>query len=515
MFVFRILVQNNEKTTSAVFNVVYFSSFVNKKNPVAIDMPLSEGRPNEQWPRRALGEPSQGDMFLCRECEEFRFPYLRVVAPKQNDKDADKPQSNMRITTRSTSRSDHTVKQNTADIKTGQRSAAPSGVSCKTAEESDATLTDCPECHEHIDRSCVACDICSNHFHQHCTGLSTDTFNILMSIVTECGWVCYNCRSTGKGKLGDLRSSLARNNEVVADVRSMVSQLKLDVDNLKSQCMHKFADIDNCLSSENQPGSISVNHGVHLKNEATNQPSVQLESTSSVANKVCKAPDLTTAIYRTLSDVNRRKRNIVVSGLTENECDVNHNTDETDDPDRAMFLALCEEHFSVKPVLSRVGCRRLGRRVDGQQQPRKLLVHLESEQSASTLLQEARKLRKSNNAHVANNVYLNPDLSPAELKLAYDRRQKRRRPILQQSPQQTDNNQTEIQNVLSENISSLNDQSTNNNHEAEATNTPPTTTSGAANLETYDSIPAACLDANTVPGIHRSYTVVHSSFRNK
>ena len=80
--------------------------------------------------------------------------------------------------------------------------------------------------------------------------------------------------------------------------------------------------------------------------------------------------------------------------------------------------------------MSKLGCRRLGKRTDGQQ-PRKLLVHLNSEQAASTLLAEARKLRKSDSEAVARNVvarnvFLNPDLSPAELRLAYDRRQKRR-----------------------------------------------------------------------------------------
>jgi len=80
--------------------------------------------------------------------------------------------------------------------------------------------------------------------------------------------------------------------------------------------------------------------------------------------------------------------------------------------------------------VSKLGCRRLGKRTDGQQ-PQKLLVHLNSEQAASTLLAEARKLRKSDSEAVARNVvarnvFLNPDLSPAELRLAYDRRQKQR-----------------------------------------------------------------------------------------
>jgi len=90
-----------------------------------------------------------------------------------------------------------------------------------------------------------------------------------------------------------------------------------------------------------------------------------------------------------------------------------------------LFLCLCEENLSVKPVLSKLGCRRLGTRTNGQR-PRKLLVHLESESAAADLLKEAKRLRFSDDAVVASSVYINPDWSPAERKLAYAQRQQRR-----------------------------------------------------------------------------------------
>ena len=49
-----------------------------------------------------------------------------------------------------------------------------------------------------------------------------------------------------------------------------------------------------------------------------------------------------------------------------------------------------------------------------------------SESSVSALLSEAKKLRHSDDSVVASNVYINPDLSPAELQLAFERRQARR-----------------------------------------------------------------------------------------
>ena len=62
----------------------------------------------------------------------------------------------------------------------------------------------------------------------------------------------------------------------------------------------------------------------------------------------------------------------------------------------------------------------------GGPKPRKLLVHLTSENIATDLLVEAKKLRYSDDPILASTVYLNPDMSPAESKLAYERRQQRR-----------------------------------------------------------------------------------------
>jgi len=78
----------------------------------------------------------------------------------------------------------------------------------------------------------------------------------------------------------------------------------------------------------------------------------------------------------------------------------------------------------VKPSLSRLGCRRLGQQASGSGgRSRKLLVHLTSEEAAKDLLREAPKLRNSTDTA---NIYINPDLTPAEAALAYQRRQRRR-----------------------------------------------------------------------------------------
>jgi len=115
---------------------------------------------------------------------------------------------------------------------------------------------------------------------------------------------------------------------------------------------------------------------------------------------------------KTLKDMQLRKLNIVVTGLPE--------TGDTES-DRSQFIDLCTQHLCVKPCIT--GCFRLGR--DGNDQPRRLLVKLRSEQSANETLKDARKLRSSSDAFVRN-VYVNRDLSPQERQLAFEARCRKR-----------------------------------------------------------------------------------------
>ena len=49
-----------------------------------------------------------------------------------------------------------------------------------------------------------------------------------------------------------------------------------------------------------------------------------------------------------------------------------------------------------------------------------------SETSASSVLKSAKMLRRSEDPSIASQVYINPDLSPADSKIAFERRQRKR-----------------------------------------------------------------------------------------
>ena len=91
---------------------------------------------------------------------------------------------------------------------------------------------------------------------------------------------------------------------------------------------------------------------------------------------------------------------------------------------RTVFLvtSLFEHQFSIRPPF--LECRRIdkpGSNNDGNQ-PSRLLVHLGSEKLASEILSQAHKLRLSDDQDTRLNVFISPDMTPEESKLAFEER---------------------------------------------------------------------------------------------
>ena len=140
-------------------------------------------------------------------------------------------------------------------------------------------------------------------------------------------------------------------------------------------------------------------------NENESDPNVQYDS------------DFTLIVHRTLNDVSRRKRNIIITGLPEET--------ETEVSDQTTFEEFAAAFLPFKPELATGrSCIRLGKASPFR--PRRLLVRLESEEAAVALLRDAPGLRRVDDKYIAQNVFINADLSPSAAKLAYETRMKRR-----------------------------------------------------------------------------------------
>ena len=232
----------------------------------------------------------------------------------------------------------------------------------------------------------LKCDICASMIHVECTLVPAEIRGTLVQCVSVIGYVCDECRHSMKTAQHRLHSSINAITEELAKLRTEVEQLREMKDNTGSQGPAKL-----------QAETHKVNANV-TQNEIA---SVDAVSVASVVNKQLMFHE-------------RRKRNVIVSGLPERP----------DVDDCTAFLDLCQSYLSSKPYVTANACLRLGKKQPGV--TRRLLVRLASETTASEILASAKQLRYCGDESVSKVVYINPDLSPEAAKIEFEKRQKRR-----------------------------------------------------------------------------------------
>ena len=156
------------------------------------------------------------------------------------------------------------------------------------------------------DRSCVISVITHHVYHQQCTQLTTKIFDKFILMREPVGWICDDCKLIASSLKSQLLS-------VTSKLSEQVAELKCDMETLK---------LARCTENNSQV-QVSSLEGFKLSRQNSDK-------------------HLALIVHRTLDDVSRRKRNVVVSGLPEGT---------TPSDDRQAFLQLCEAHLPIKPVL--------------------------------------------------------------------------------------------------------------------------------------------------------------------
>lgn len=219
----------------------------------------------------------------------------------------------------------------------------------------------------------------------------------------------------------DIKSCLIENSQLkaeIASLRSAVAMLSNKVDFLLS-----FVGVtdgqptgEKAAAASDSASAPSSSHEPLAKSYASCAASTSTigtalhSSASAGSRRLCQ--NVVAAVYHDLHDKSRRARNFVISGLPPRSG--------VSDKDSAFELITKDIaiHVDIK------GCKRLGKPVLDRVQP--LLVTVDSQVAAESVIGSARKLRSSADPYVRDHVFINADLTPAESKALYDERCRRR-----------------------------------------------------------------------------------------
>jgi len=118
--------------------------------------------------------------------------------------------------------------------------------------------------------------------------------------------------------------------------------------------------------------------------------------------------DVLKLVSKTIAQNDRRKLNLIITGLPESIGNPSSKTDET------MFAELSNSELQYDLNRNIISTRRLGK-ADGSK-PRRLLISFSSGQIAADIYSRTRELRHSNDTYIANNVYINLNLTREQSK---------------------------------------------------------------------------------------------------
>ena len=158
-------------------------------------MPRCEGRPDSDCPHAANDDSvkfTQGDLFLCPDCEEYRFPstlYAKSGNRRGNKKHAQlgaKSKEDAHQNVRNAMRTATSTKHPLIEFGTGACRACNCIAPDKSAQ--------------------LRCDTCQGVYHGECLGIDQQILVRFADIVHVTGWVCLTCRNFVRDQLNVLHS---------------------------------------------------------------------------------------------------------------------------------------------------------------------------------------------------------------------------------------------------------------------------------------------------------------------
>ena len=275
----------------------------------------------------------------------------------------------------------------------------------------------------------ICCSICTLRFHDTCCGLSDALENSVRSAIVSIGWVCPTCQDGARTGFDKLRAELSSLSLIVRSLQVRLEANEKSVSN--SNAIIDKASTHDGVSSDYGEGNDPVSSGI-LSGPSSSQWSTVAKKTKGKSGNQTNRhddvttddngmhdtigiPSITTLIEKTVKSLNRKKLNVVASGLAEKG---------SEKEDLTLFSSLCTNFLKITPRAVR--CTRLSKANKSGTRPRLLLVTFSSETEVSEIIRSAKLLRDSDNETVRTTVFINRDMTKEESNTAYIKRKARR-----------------------------------------------------------------------------------------
>ena len=243
----------------------------------------------------------------------------------------------------------------------------------------------------------VKCHMCDDFYHLACCGIPAKKHEMALEMIKILGWTCQDCRID--------------NRKFKIKMQEEISNLQLQLDALLARNL--AADENHAVGASS---AVSIPARPKPPDSNSSSLNVLVERRDESNEGKMTYSDVLKVVSKAVTDCTRRKKNIIITGLSEDESMA--------DIDLVTELLGSVLHARIREKI--VMMRRLGKTTTSSDQPRKLLVSLESEEIATDILNRAYLLKDTRDLQTNAKIFINRDLTPEESKLAFERRQQRR-----------------------------------------------------------------------------------------
>ena len=271
--------------------------------------------------------------------------------------------------------------------------------------------TSCIKCSEEIKNGddALICDLCEKWVCIECTEVHKEIYKVLKKHQNNMKYNCRNCEA----EIPKLKQLLAINKEIEA-INVRVTEIEGKMETFIQTLDEKNDSIKNIISEELTTlvlSEIKTQMEAQIEVQSTNQQKMNNTYANIVAANTPTQENLKEFINEELTerkDLEAIRLNIVISGIEES----NQEGEAAEKQDMEGVKKLIMEELNVNAEIEKVErCGRLLKQTDKWYtgKPRMLKVYMSNQHNRKMILQDAAKIRRSEDEHRRENVYIRPD----------------------------------------------------------------------------------------------------------
>lgn len=263
----------------------------------------------------------------------------------------------------------------------------------------------CPKCNKNEPEVEIECEVCLRWFHSDCVNVSVLKFQQVVE--HNFHWYCPECDVAAVDLHGKMKTLLSENDVLKTQLKSLQDRISQIENNTETLITSKIAEMKQELKGEvkDELKPVIIEEVVTETEERADNDDAADDNRNawvmSGRRRNTPIPNLQKIIQEEMYErkqIELIKNNLVISGISEAG---------SQQADLIKAKEIISINLNIEAEIEKV--ERCGRASEDHEKPRLLKLFMKTPDNRKNILQNAKKLRDSENLQVKEKVYISPD----------------------------------------------------------------------------------------------------------